>query len=55
MLDGVADGVSPDLARARETLSRIRELAAQRPTVYLPTHDPDAPRRLEQRQPSSKP
>jgi N-acyl homoserine lactone hydrolase len=55
MLDGVADGVSPDPARARETLGKIRELAAQRPTVYLPTHDPDAPRRLEQRRLSSKP
>jgi N-acyl homoserine lactone hydrolase len=52
MLEGVADGVSPDAAEARETLGRIRELAAQRPTVYLPTHDPDAPRRLEERQPA---
>jgi N-acyl homoserine lactone hydrolase len=50
MCAGVADGVSPDPARARESLSRIRELTAQRPTIYLPTHDPDAVRRLEQRQ-----
>lgn len=50
MLDGIADGVSPDPAQARGTLDRIRELAAERPTVYLPTHDPEAPRRLERAQ-----
>jgi N-acyl homoserine lactone hydrolase len=49
MLDGVADGVSPDAGTARDTLARIRELTVQRPTVYLPTHDPDAARRLAQR------
>ena len=49
MLDGVADGVSPDPAVARETLGRIRDLTTQRPTIYLPTHDPDAVTRLERR------
>jgi N-acyl homoserine lactone hydrolase len=53
MLDGIADGVSPDPRRARESLSRIQERAAQRPTVYLPTHDPDGPRRLAQRRRST--
>jgi N-acyl homoserine lactone hydrolase len=50
MLAGRADGVSPDPARARDSLARIRQLAAQRPTVYLPTHDPEAPARLERGQ-----
>ncbi|HKJ01175.1 MAG TPA: MBL fold metallo-hydrolase, partial [Longimicrobiales bacterium] len=46
---GVVDGVSSmgggEDAAAR-TLGRIRSLAAERPTVYLPSHDPDAGRRL---------
>jgi glyoxylase-like metal-dependent hydrolase (beta-lactamase superfamily II) len=46
MLDGVADGVSPDPVAARTTLARIQELVRQRPTVYLPSHDPDAVARL---------
>src|SRR5262249_7585734 len=44
MLGGVADGVSPDPSTARTTLARIRQLAADRPTVYLPSHDPDSVR-----------
>jgi N-acyl homoserine lactone hydrolase len=58
MLAGVADGVSPDPAAARATLARIRRLVAERPTVYLPSHDPAAGTRLAQRQiagPSSAP
>jgi glyoxylase-like metal-dependent hydrolase (beta-lactamase superfamily II) len=50
MLDGVADGVSPDPAAARATLGRIQQLVAERPTVYLPSHDPEAVRRLVERQ-----
>jgi N-acyl homoserine lactone hydrolase len=50
MLDGVVDGVSPDPATARATLGRIRDLTSQRPTVYLPSHDPDSVTRLTQRQ-----
>jgi N-acyl homoserine lactone hydrolase len=49
MLAGVADGVSPDPAAARATLARIRRLVAERPTVYLPSHDPDAATRLAER------
>jgi glyoxylase-like metal-dependent hydrolase (beta-lactamase superfamily II) len=55
MLAGRPDGVSPDPARARETLARIRQLTAQRPTVYLPTHDPEATGRLERGQVSPRP
>jgi glyoxylase-like metal-dependent hydrolase (beta-lactamase superfamily II) len=47
MLAGTPDGVSPDPARARDTLARIEQLTVQRPTVYLPTHDPEATTRLE--------
>lgn len=49
MLDGIADGVAPAPGLARETLARLRELAARRPTIYLPTHDPDSVRRLTER------
>jgi glyoxylase-like metal-dependent hydrolase (beta-lactamase superfamily II) len=47
MLDGVADGVTTSPVTDRDTLRRMRELARSEPTVYLPTHDPDAPRRLD--------
>jgi N-acyl homoserine lactone hydrolase len=50
MLAGVADGVSPDPAAARATLKRIQRLVTERPTVYLPSHDPDAAARLAKRQ-----
>ena len=44
--DDVLDGVAPDPGEYRATLARIRGLVAERPTVYLPTHDPDAETRL---------
>jgi glyoxylase-like metal-dependent hydrolase (beta-lactamase superfamily II) len=50
MLAGRADGVAPRPSLAVETLARIRRLAAERPTVYLPSHDPDSPRRLAARE-----
>ncbi len=40
------DGVSPDEAVARQTMARIRDLAAERPLVYLPSHDPASAERL---------
>jgi glyoxylase-like metal-dependent hydrolase (beta-lactamase superfamily II) len=46
MLARRIDGVSPDAAQARQTLERMHRLIAERPTVFLPTHDPDAERRL---------
>lgn len=49
MIDGVADGVSPDLGAARSSLKRIQEFASRRPVVYLPSHDPGSGQRLEQR------
>jgi N-acyl homoserine lactone hydrolase len=51
MLRGVVDGISPDEKAALETMARIRSLAADRPTVFLPAHDPDTPARLAAREP----
>ncbi|MBC8051150.1 MAG: N-acyl homoserine lactonase family protein [Chitinophagales bacterium] len=50
MLDLSIDGVSPDESIAMKTLSDIRDLGSQRPTVYLPTHDPNSALRLENRE-----
>jgi glyoxylase-like metal-dependent hydrolase (beta-lactamase superfamily II) len=49
MLAGQLDGVCADEAVSRATLCAIRDLAMNRPTVYLPTHDPDAAERLANR------
>jgi N-acyl homoserine lactone hydrolase len=46
MLRGVVDGVSADEQVAAATLSAIQRLADTRPTVYLPTHDPQSASRL---------
>jgi len=46
MLAGKVDGVSPSPRIAHETHARILSLAAERPLVYLPSHDPDSARRL---------
>lgn len=50
MLDEVTDGVAPDQRSARQSLRRIRELSEPRPTVYVPSHDPDSADRLLARQ-----
>jgi glyoxylase-like metal-dependent hydrolase (beta-lactamase superfamily II) len=52
MLRGAIDGVCPDAAAARRTVGRVRELASERATVYLPTHDPGSGERLDARQPT---
>lgn len=44
------DGVSPNAARALQTIETILEFARTTPTVYLPAHDPDNPRRLAARE-----
>ncbi len=49
MLAGVVDGVAPDERAARESIDRIRGLAARRPLVYLPSHDPASGERLARR------
>jgi N-acyl homoserine lactone hydrolase len=51
MIDGLADGVSPVESVTITTLKKIRDLAASRRLVYLPTHDPGSATRLETLQP----
>jgi glyoxylase-like metal-dependent hydrolase (beta-lactamase superfamily II) len=46
MLAGQIDGVCANEDVARTTLRAIRHLARDRPTVYLPTHDPESAERL---------
>ena len=50
LVEGRLDGVSPDEDAALATLSRLRELAAARPTIFLPAHDPRSAGRLARRQ-----
>jgi N-acyl homoserine lactone hydrolase len=40
------DGVSPDEAVSLRTMQTILRLAQERPTVYLPAHDPESSMRL---------
>jgi hypothetical protein len=40
------DGVSPSEAVSLRTMRTIMRLAQVRPTVYLPTHDPESGNRL---------
>jgi N-acyl homoserine lactone hydrolase len=51
MLAGKIDGVSADDDVAIATLAAIKRLAESRPTVYLPTHDPQSAARLDSRLP----
>ena len=46
MVEGKVDGVSPDEGVAMRTLEAIKSFAKTRPTIYLPTHDPDSAARL---------
>jgi N-acyl homoserine lactone hydrolase len=46
LLEGKVDGVSPDEGVSRRTLAQIMALAAERPLVYLPSHDPEGADRL---------
>lgn len=45
------DGVSPKASVAKDTMSRILRHAGGHPTVVLPSHDPDAARRLAATEP----
>jgi N-acyl homoserine lactone hydrolase len=51
MLEGAVDGVSVDAGAASLTLGRIQRCAQERPTVYLPSHDPQSRERLDARRP----
>ena len=50
MVAGKLDGVNSNAAVTAATLSTIQQFARQRPTVYLPTHDPDSGGRFASRQ-----
>ena len=49
MLEQAVDGVTPNEQASRQTLKRILEYVQTTPTVYLPSHDPEAKERLSQR------
>jgi hypothetical protein len=46
LVQGQVDGVSPSVAVSLRTMRTIMRLAQERPTVYLPTHDPESGHRL---------
>lgn len=48
--EGVVDGVAQSEKLHRDTTRRLRELCERRPVVVVPTHDPEAPRRLAETQ-----
>lgn len=50
MLAGSVDAVTPAPAVARATLEMIRRHSSAHPLIYLPSHDPDSPRRLANRE-----
>ncbi len=50
MLAEQIDGVSNDRTTARRTLAQIHAFCRATPSVYMPTHDPDTPDRLANRQ-----
>jgi glyoxylase-like metal-dependent hydrolase (beta-lactamase superfamily II) len=52
MLDRLVDGVAPDTGAALQTLERINQYIQAQPTVYLPSHDPEAAARLANKQPA---
>jgi glyoxylase-like metal-dependent hydrolase (beta-lactamase superfamily II) len=50
LLAGAVDGVAPDEQQARASMRQMVAYMTAMPTVYLPSHDPDAARRLGQRE-----
>lgn len=49
LIADVADGVGPDVQAQHKTHQQIVAYAQDNPTVYLPSHDPEAKARLENR------
>jgi N-acyl homoserine lactone hydrolase len=49
MLDQIVDGVAQDEEKSRQTLKLILQYTQEFPTVYLPSHDPNAAHRLAER------
>ncbi len=50
LLAGIVDGVGPDERVTLATLAGLKALVAERPTVFLPTHDPRSAERLARRE-----
>jgi glyoxylase-like metal-dependent hydrolase (beta-lactamase superfamily II) len=50
LLEDTVGGIVADVGQARASLAAIRTFAADRPTVYLPTHDPESRARLMSQQ-----
>lgn len=50
LLRKIPDGVSPDPNQAVATMQNILSFSKERPTVYLPSHDPNSELRLNNRQ-----
>lgn len=48
LLNRIPDGVSPNAAITLGTIDRILNLARSQPLVYLPSHDPESVKRLEE-------
>jgi glyoxylase-like metal-dependent hydrolase (beta-lactamase superfamily II) len=46
LVEGHVDGVNPSEAVSLRTMQTILRLAKERPTIYLPTHDPESGHRL---------
>lgn len=46
LVKDAVDGVGPDPAAEHDSHRRIMDFAAQTPTIFLPSHDPDAETRL---------
>jgi glyoxylase-like metal-dependent hydrolase (beta-lactamase superfamily II) len=46
LIEGQVDGVRPNEAVSLRTMQTILRLTQERPTVYLPSHDPEAADRL---------
>lgn len=49
LLEQIVDGVTQHIRDYQHTLTTMLAYVRQQPTVYLPSHDPDSARRLENR------
>jgi glyoxylase-like metal-dependent hydrolase (beta-lactamase superfamily II) len=47
MLKAIPDGIGTN--ETKDTLKKIQEFAREHPTIYLPTHDPDAGIRMDEK------
>lgn len=48
LVQGTLAGIVADVPQARQTLTALRQLIQSRPTVFLPTHDPESSQRFEE-------